>query len=492
MECPVCLNNWEEHEFTPLLLVCGHSLCTQCVFSLITRTSLDCPSCYHQHSFEISKKPDEDTTDFKNRCIRTMTRNMTLLSLISSRPSVVRPMPKEPQTARKYSKGQRCPDHHEPIVCFTDRPFSYLCLSCIEEVKHMSLMIKPIPEVIDQLRGNIKTTLQSCARKLQGLETTKAEMDRTRLDPLDALNTSLNRHFGGLNSSLMKATRELQDYVSSRIGNILQSYSSKLETVYSLQANLEDEEGRIEHLVRQSPNALASMYLESDALLAKAMQPLPEIESSDATFKVRTRAEAVNEFGRQVKGSCQLGSEVQQGWICKNCAEENQSSEYSCEVCQNFRSIDTYPTLLKQPDRASTKEISELSNRRQMELQVISELDTGEEVSSWYLINAEWITQWKCFVFNKPSSTTEQNSPNSAVGVLPPGPISNHKLFTDPRNPTTLRPQLKVVANYRGVNEKVWKAYFKFYGGGPIIVRKKLNIYGEASQTYQRAESSVV
>mmetsp|Transcript_30083 Transcript_30083/g.53338 ORF Transcript_30083/g.53338 Transcript_30083/m.53338 type:complete len:490 (+) Transcript_30083:15-1484(+) len=489
MECPVCLNNWEEHEFTPLLLICGHSLCAQCVFSLISGSSLACPSCYQQHAFETSKKPEEDLADYKRRCIRTMTRNMTLLSLISSRPSLVQPQPKKATSGRKYSKGQRCPDHHELIVCFTDRPFSYLCLQCIEEVKHMNLQIKPIPEVVDQLQANIKTTLTGCARKLQALELTKKEMDRVRLEPLDGLTASIEKHFASLQGNLKRASGELQDYVSNRIENILHSYSSKLDQVYSLQAELEDEEGRIERTTQQAPSELASKYLESDNILAKAMRPLPEIETSDATFKVRVKPEAQDEFSRMVKASVQLSSEVQQGWICKNCAEENSPSDYSCEVCQNFRSLDTYPTLMTQPERASAKEIDELSKRRQTELHIISELDTGEETSLWYLINAEWITQWKSFVFNKPSSFPEQNSSNKAVGVLPPGPISNHKLFTDPRNPVVLRPQLKVVNNYRGVNEKVWKAYFKFYGGGPVITRRKLNIYDDGMQ---RASSSVI
>lgn len=42
-----------------------------------------------------------------------------------------------------------------------------------------------------------------------------------------------------------------------------------------------------------------------------------------------------------------------------------------------------------------------------------------------------------------------------------------------------LRLKLKPVAHYRGVNEKVWQAYYKIYGGGPALARRKLNIYDE-------------
>jgi hypothetical protein len=216
---------------------------------------------------------------------------------------------------------------------------------------------------------------------------------------------------------------------------------------------------------------------------------LPEIEVADTTYRVRVKPEAYEEFVRLVKASCRLSLEVQRGWICKSCAGESPNAEYICMHCENFRSLDTYPCLLTQPERATQKEISELSRRRQVELQLISELDTGNAVSTWYLINAEWITQWKSFVFNKPSPYPEQNSPNKEVGVLPPSPICNNRLFIDPSNPVILRPQLQVVSNYRGVNERVWNAYLKFYGGGPAIVRKKLNIYEEG---IVRASSSLL
>jgi hypothetical protein len=484
MECPVCLNFWEEQEFTPLLLVCGHTLCVQCVSSLIAGGVLTCPSCYAKHSFEVSKKQDEDESAYKQRCIGTMTRNMTLISLIASRPSLVKPQPKEPKSGRKFTKGMRCPEHHELIVFFTERPFSYCCLLCVEEVKHMSLQINPIPEVAEYLQTSLTTAFTCCQRRLQALEASKKELSLVKLAPLASLGTHIEKHFAALHSLLKKTSGELQDYISSRIENILQSYSAKLvspiqEQVYTLQANIENEISQLDRLAESSPLELASKYLESDIILARSLQPLPQIETSDTILKVRIRPEAQKEFVRLVKASYTMSSEMQQGWICQNCAEENSSKEFCCEVCQNFRPLDTYPSLLTQPEKATQKEISELGKRRQQELQIISELDTGGEVSDWYLINTEWITQWKCFVFNKPSSDPEQNSLNQAIGVLPPGPISNHKLFTDPRNPVVLRPQLKAVTNYRGVNERVWKAYFKFYGGGPVIVRRKLNIYQE-------------
>ncbi len=37
--------------------------------------------------------------------------------------------------------------------------------------------------------------------------------------------------------------------------------------------------------------------------------------------------------------------------------------------------------------------------------------------------------------------------------------------------------------DYRGVNEFVWEAYWRIYGGGPAIVRKVMDIYSPPVRT---------
>jgi hypothetical protein len=167
-------------------------------------------------------------------------------------------------------------------------------------------------------------------------------------------------------------------------------------------------------------------------------------------------------------------------WRCCTCDSLNPDGEVQCSSCKNFKALSMYPNLLKNPEQVTHKEIGELEQRRQLEFMLISKLD-GEiqKPSVWYIINADWINEWKSFVFNKASPKLEQNSPNREIGTLPPGPISNQRLFTDPKNPLVLKKNLKPVAHYRGVNEKVWLAYLRIYGGGPPIMRKKLNIYGD-------------
>ena len=145
----------------------------------------------------------------------------------------------------------------------------------------------------------------------------------------------------------------------------------------------------------------------------------------------------------------------------------------SCVKCSRFRPLESYPNTLTSPYQANSQEINELNIRRQMELEIISELDKNDIDSMYYLVHANWINKWKEFIFNKKSEIN-----NSPLGILPPGPITNNLLYIDPEC-SILRQKLRAAIDYRGLNHKVWEAYLNMYGGGPTIARRKLNIYEE-------------
>jgi hypothetical protein len=65
----------------------------------------------------------------------------------------------------------------------------------------------------------------------------------------------------------------------------------------------------------------------------------------------------------------------------------------------------------------------------------------------WYIISSDWLSEWKAFIFNKPyKSSIVHISANKKVGVLPPGPISNHTLFHKGHKTQILRQNLKKVS----------------------------------------------
>eukprot|EP00762_Andalucia_godoyi_P006760 ANDGO_00954.mRNA.1 putative ubiquitin carboxyl-terminal hydrolase 16 len=99
-----------------------------------------------------------------------------------------------------------------------------------------------------------------------------------------------------------------------------------------------------------------------------------------------------------------------------------------------------------------------LERRREKELADIQQLDSTKisKGSSWYLISSPWIAEWRAFV--------------SGERILPPGPIENEFLLDTKK-------KYKVTRDFRGINEKVWGYLLRTYGGGPVILRKTIDLY---------------
>lgn len=107
--------------------------------------------------------------------------------------------------------------------------------------------------------------------------------------------------------------------------------------------------------------------------------------------------------------------------------------------------------------RTPTRE--ELEARRIAERNFVTTHDTTE-TDLWYLIDVEWLSDWKLFVLQR--------------GPLP-GPIRNDVLAD--AHSGQPRPNLELVSHYRGVNAVIWKYWVQRYGGGPAIRRVVLDLY---------------
>mmetsp|Transcript_18997 Transcript_18997/g.44303 ORF Transcript_18997/g.44303 Transcript_18997/m.44303 type:complete len:514 (-) Transcript_18997:112-1653(-) len=111
---------------------------------------------------------------------------------------------------------------------------------------------------------------------------------------------------------------------------------------------------------------------------------------------------------------------------------------------------------------SSARDLRSLEDRASEEVAYIKQFDTSQ-ADLWYIVDAQWLQEWKSFVsVNK--------------GGPPPKAISNHRLVDKNGVP---KPGLKVVDDYRGVNEKVWEFWHKRYGGGPVIRRRVIDIYSQ-------------
>lgn len=89
-----------------------------------------------------------------------------------------------------------------------------------------------------------------------------------------------------------------------------------------------------------------------------------------------------------------------------------------------------------------------MQERRRQELARIKKLDSELVMNRrWFLVDTDWIAEWNAYINNRPG-TRGLVSENPKIGVLPPGPISNNKLFTEPSNPLILKTKLKAVMHY--------------------------------------------
>mmetsp|Transcript_32576 Transcript_32576/g.103174 ORF Transcript_32576/g.103174 Transcript_32576/m.103174 type:complete len:735 (-) Transcript_32576:61-2265(-) len=110
------------------------------------------------------------------------------------------------------------------------------------------------------------------------------------------------------------------------------------------------------------------------------------------------------------------------------------------------------------------KDEYELMQRRDYEQRLVHEHDKTyiEPGQSWYIIDKKWLQSWLSFVHQ------------DQLGAVP-GPISNGDLLE--KDGVTPKTGLDKGTHYRGVNKQVWDIFFSIYGGGPPIVRSRLDIY---------------
>ena len=96
------------------------------------------------------------------------------------------------------------------------------------------------------------------------------------------------------------------------------------------------------------------------------------------------------------------------------------------------------------------------------EREKITKLDVTKKVTHWFVIEASWLESWRNFV----------------AGGDRPGPIDNSSLVErDEEGRYRAREGLLKAKHYRAVNHKVWSFFQDSYGGGPTLVRERVDIY---------------
>jgi hypothetical protein len=131
-----------------------------------------------------------------------------------------------------------------------------------------------------------------------------------------------------------------------------------------------------------------------------------------------------------------------------------------------------------------------------------------------YIIDKGWLQSWLAFVNEDlhrpppgpisndqvhPKPETLNPKPSTMLRLVPSCPFSHDQVHPKPYilnrtlNPAPGNPHRQLLdkdgkpkeglergQNYRGVNQNVWRIFHQIYGGGPEIVRARLDIYAPA------------
>ena len=471
MECPVCLNTWNSERTVPHIVKCGHSLCFTCACQLTKDLTLTCPTCLETLTFTQEKVWNQTYEDYVRSCVSAMPVNHTLLALVASKEPV---LSRSRSLSRKTFKlGQKCSEHGLPIHSYSEKPYSLACDTCALELKELGLNVQPFPEVVSNVRAAVSKVRSTLKAKSQQLE---EAWNASCLE--ENIMHSFEEHFQFLRIEMDNS----QTSITTKIESILEAKNKETLRESTACADLLDRiqilEDKIIHILNLPDSSLVRNISKIQKILKKTYLDMPEVSVCPQNINFNLSQLENFDLKNWVDSTYSVRFEDPKAkqWQCQDCKTLNTQKHLLCKQCSWPKFQNVIQKVLESPQEVSEEEIEVLNARRKLELEVIGSLDVEEHGNSWYIINADWVNAWKNFVFNKVKKSRNLCQ-NARVGVLPPGPISNHKLFDNSEEPLKLKPKLKPVAHYLGLNQKVWNMYLSIYGGGPQIVRSKLNIY---------------
>ena len=105
MECPSCLEIYDDRDRIPRNLPCGHTYCEHCISQILIRKS-ECPTC--RHKFDPALKAS------------SFSKNFVALEVSSKHREI-------------QKKLLFCTNHQEPLRFFCETCQVNICASCIIE-----------------------------------------------------------------------------------------------------------------------------------------------------------------------------------------------------------------------------------------------------------------------------------------------------------------------------------------------------------------------
>ena len=519
MECEKCLCQWDLEVHIPKILPCGHTICKQCLLSLLHHSNsselsnLKCPLCQDEHDTISSK---EDISNLKeNQLLISLTdkieNHKKKVNINGTSISISLNLnDKNDQTkSQQILEGIKncyfpiCNLHKNKANFYNmeNNEIVYICNECIKNNIYDKL--EPLPNLA--MQNEIK--INACK-------------NRTKLlfSEIDKIEEFLNSYQIQFEERNKKRKEELFEYIQKIVkynqttANTLytqckneqkKQISQKIDELNVLRKELSDFENQLDELQKnklfiinpdsENQNKLEKVYnklgnyinYENELNLFQIDVNIHE-DIKDSIFDLIQNAYEINvDYLKMENGELPCIKTLlnkNTNWSCKCGEKENEIGKIICKKCSKYRSLETYNNILFNPLSIRKEELTEFYMRRKHEEKVFQSLlkrnSENEKEYKLYAIDMKWFNRWKTFVTNDLEEKLMPNndkyiSDNKLIGVLPPGEIDNNKICVKDKNNNDkykLKSGLTIKKDYCVISQFLWEWLKLNYDGGPEIV----------------------
>ncbi|XP_066555895.1 E3 ubiquitin-protein ligase TRIM47 [Amia ocellicauda] len=255
--CAICLDFFQD----PVILKCGHNFCRDCILMHWEENGSDefgyrCPEC-RQLFWEISLT--------KNYLVKNLVDKLDELDFLRSRPA---------KPAKQVPEGT-CEKHHEDLKLFCTTDNKPICVICRESRAHRYHDVAPIPEVIEDMKTELR-------QRLVKLKWHRSLCSRVKTEEDDA------------RTQIKMKKEHLRDRIEIEVGELVQFL---LDEKDELLGNLEAEEQSVVHAIE---NNIKNVEKELTSV-EKAITDLENLLKNKSSFE---------EISRTISSPFQINSSV--------------------------------------------------------------------------------------------------------------------------------------------------------------------------------------
>lgn len=207
LECPICLETYNQDQLRPKLLQCGHSVCRQCLEKLLASTinGVRCPFCS-----KVSRMSS----------ISQLADNLTVLKIIDCASSCVSTAGLMCKSCKNRLPRQYCSD------CSV-----VLCDACkVEGHQHQGHSVQTIRAAAEQRRKDLGGRLTSLRDTMANIQKKKAA--------IDSVSKSLRLKYKAVQQEYARAELQLQE----ELGRSRRAFASSLAEVEKLNSQILEEQ----------------------------------------------------------------------------------------------------------------------------------------------------------------------------------------------------------------------------------------------------------